>query len=374
MPTLTVLDVEQTGMELAAVLHVASQCPALRELRAAGQPRRRAAPGGGAQSLELHHQAGGGGIYGAGRGRGGGAGFNFSPSLARSPPSSSPPSSASYQHGISAFSASAPPGDPAELGPWESAMLHGMPSGAPALVELARLLRAGPAGLEELTLRHLPDLFWRDVTGGEGGSDGGIGSRGGDEGAARTPSRHGVGAMFEFHRQRWQHGGGGGGADLEGNQRAAPAPTAAVQRAGVYAALAGSRSLRSLRLYDVGLDDAAAANLAASLPLTLEELHLGGSGVGPGPRAAAAVGAVLATDARPALWNVSIPGTAVGLRGAVELDAALSRRRASGRALFVRLGVGAVSRLIVDWGQGVRGQGSGVRGQGSGVRGQGPEV
>ena len=94
------------------------------------------------------------------------------------------------------------------------------------------------------------------------------------------------------------------------------------------ALLGGSGSLRCLRLDDVGLDDGGAAALAMSLPPALEELHLGGGGVG--PRATAALAAALASDAHPALWNVSMPGTAVGAAAALELDAALTRRQASG--------------------------------------------
>ena len=45
----------------------------------------------------------------------------------------------------------------------------------------------------------------------------------------------------------------------------------------------------------------------------------------------------LAVDAAPGLWCVTMPRRGVGARAAAELDAAMTRRRASGRALFARL-------------------------------------
>ena len=380
LPALAALDVEQTGMELAEVLHIAAtQCPALRELRVCGQPtsdgrhahgtgwsREGPRPVAGRTHADAHPGATHGGSNARGRmatGTGAGAGGGvdgWSPSSSWPP---SPPAGASFPSASSSFGGHScgspalqcppPPSTSASAGPWESAMLHEIPAGPPALAELDRLLRAGPAGLEELTLRHLPELFATREAGErwEGVGAGGPGGRGnGGWGSAvhppRTTRQRATEPLADPNDWGWGgngRGGVGGTGDFRplharrGEHERVHVPPAASQRAGVYAALVGCQSLRSLRLDDVGLDDATAAALVRSLPAALEELHLAGWAIG--PRTTAAVASALATDARPALWNVSLPGAAMSVGAAVTLDTALARRRGGGRALFVRLGV-----------------------------------
>ena len=60
-------------------------------------------------------------------------------------------------------------------------------------------------------------------------------------------------------------------------------------------------------------------------------------GEGVGARATGEIARALAADAAPGLWCVAMPRRGVGARAATELDVAMARRRASGRALFARL-------------------------------------
>ena len=228
LPALVVLDVRRTGMELAEIFHVAS---------ASGEPRAR----------EVHESSARGRVATRTRTvstptkKASACGPEAStpsvstpqastpsvstPLTPSSPPSASPPSRTRLPPTASLFSLPSS----SSLGPWESAVPHDVPSGGAALSELARLLRAGPPGLEELSLAHLPNLWRRPK-------------------ASR--------------------------ADEEETSAAAG------RRAGACAALAERTSLRALRLRDVGLDDAAAADVVRSLPSTLEELRMEGEGVG----------------------------------------------------------------------------------------------
>lgn len=278
LPALVVLDVRRTGMELAEIFHVASQCANLREVRIVGAGKSRDANANRLDDDEEGFGLRSRGFDAVGVDPRGFDAVGIDPSA--SPPSASPPSRSPPSR--SPLSSSPP--SSSSLGPWESAVLHDVPSGGAALSELARLLRAGPPGLEELSLAHLPNLWRRPK-------------------ASR--------------------------ADEEETSAAAG------RRAGVCAALVERTSLRALRLRDVGLDDAAAADVVRSLPSTLEELRMEGEGVG--ARATGEIARALAADAAPGLWCVAMPRRGVGARAATELDVAMARRRASGRALFARL-------------------------------------